>query len=402
MPFKSPFSFGSLRTEQLLPLAVGVFVVLCAVTVALIQLFGDPGAASPRRVVSLSPSPASAGVAERVPFSEAAVDSFELGAMGEALPLDEHGQPIPGAAPTGAVAPFPGGDPTAPPGQLRITLVQPTRGTSPVTPLPRAPISGFYEAGALGPIPIIASDGRTAANAYARPFTPQSERPMIAIIVGGLGFNRRATQQAIEDLPQDVTLSFVPYASGLQDWIDTARADGHEVLLEVPMEPFDPEADDTGPQTLQVGISPAENIERLENILSRAAGYFGVTNYQGGRFAANAQAAGPVAQALRRRGLALITTGIGQRTALSSEARRAALPMTAADRVIDSQREAEAIDEQLLTLEALALQNGAAIGAGFAYPVTIDQVGRWSAELSARGYQLAPASAVLRSRAGTL
>lgn len=402
MPLKPRFSFTLPRTERLLPLAVGVFVVFCAVTVTLIQLFGDPGAASPRQVVSLSPAPASAGVAERVPFSEAAVDSFDLGAMGEALPLDENGQPIPGAAPTGPAGAFPPGDPTAPPGQLRITLVQPTRGTSPVTPLPRAPISGFYEAGALGPVPIIASDGRTPANAYARPFTAQGDRPMIAIIVGGLGFNRRATQQAIEDLPQEVTLSFMPYSAGLQDWIDTARADGHEVMLEVPMEPFDPEADDTGPQTLQVGLTPAQNVERLENVLSRAAGYFGVTNYQGGRFAANAQAAGPVALALRRRGLTLITTGLGQRTALTSEARRAALPVTAADRIIDSQREADAIDEQLLTLEALALQNGSAIGAGFAYPVTIDQIGRWSAELSARGYQLAPASAVLRSRAGSL
>lgn len=402
MPLKPRFPFALPRTERLLPLAVGVFVVFCAVTVTLIQLFGDPGAASPRRVVSLSPAPASAGVAERVPFSEAAVDSFDLGAMGEALPLDENGQPIPGAAPTGPAGAFPAGDPNAPPGQLRITLVQPTRGTSSVTPLPRAPIAGLYEAGALGPVPIIASDGRTPANAYARPFTAQGDRPLIAIIVGGLGFNRRATQQAIEDLPQEVTLSFMPYAAGLQDWIDMARADGHEVMLEVPMEPFDPEADDTGPQTLQVGLTPAENMERLDNVLSRAAGYFGVTNYQGGRFAANAQASGPVALALRRRGLSLITTGLGQRTALTSEARRAALPVTAADRIIDSQREADAIDEQLLTLEALALQNGSAIGAGFVYPVTIDQIGRWSAELSARGYQLAPASAVLRSRAGSL
>jgi hypothetical protein len=107
-------------------------------------------------------------------------------------------------------------------------------------------------------------------------------------------------------------------------------------------------------------------------------------------------------QALRRRGLALITSGLGQRTAMSTEARRVSLPVTAADRIIDSRREADAIDEQLLTLEALALQNGSAIGAGFAYPVTIDQIGRWGAELGARGYQLAPASAVLRLRAGAL
>ena len=62
-------------------------------------------------------------------------------------------------------------------------------------------------------------------------------------------------------------------------------------------------------------------------------------------------------------------------------------------------READAIDDQLLNLEALALQNHSAIGAGFAYPVTIEQVGRWANDIGARGYQLAPASAVLNARA---
>jgi polysaccharide deacetylase 2 family uncharacterized protein YibQ len=387
---------------MLVPFAVGAFVVVCAAAIIAVQLFGDPRAAAPRQVVSLSPGPAYAGAAERVPFSEAAVENFDLGMAGEAVPLDENGQPIPGGSTAAPVSPFPAGDPNAPPGEFRITLVEPTRGRTASTPLARAPIAGFFEQGELGPIPVIASDGRTPASAYARPFTPVAGQPLIGIVVGGLGFNRRATEQAIADLPPEVTLSFVPYVAGLQQWIDAARADGHEVMLEVPMEPFDPDADDTGPQTLQVGLSPAQNVERLENILSRAAGYFGVTNYQGGRFAANAAAAGPVMQALRRRGLVLITSGLGQRTAMSTEARRLSLPVTAADRVIDTQREAEAIDEQLLTLEALALQNGSAIGAGFAYPVTIDQVSRWSMALSSRGYQLAPASAVLRSRAGAL
>jgi uncharacterized protein len=390
------------RLHFLIPLAVGAFVVICAGVVITVQLFGDPRAAAPRQVVSLNPGPAYAGAAERVPFSEAAVESFELGAGGEAIPLDENGQPVPGSAPVGSNSPFPSGNPNAPPGEFRITMVEPTRGRAQATPLARAPIAGFYEQGQLGPIPVIASDGRTPASVYARPFTAVPDRPVIAIVVGGLGFNRRQTEQAIADLPAEVTLSFMPYAAELQQWIDAARADGHEVMLELPMEPFDPDADDTGPQTLEVGLSPAQNVERLENVLSRATGYFGVTNYQGGRFAANAAAAGPVMQALRRRGLAMITTGLGQRTAMSTEARRVSLPVTAADRIIDSQREAEAIDEQLLMLEALAVQNGSAMGAGFAYPVTIDQIVRWSTALGARGYQLAPASAVLRSRAGAL
>ncbi|MEQ1619524.1 MAG: divergent polysaccharide deacetylase family protein [Terricaulis sp.] len=347
-----------------------------------IQIFGDPDAAGPKRVVSLAPATASAESAPRLSFEQANENAefFEL----TDLPST-----------TGAEVGEIGGD-----GQLRVSVVNTPEAARPATPpLPRAPIAGLTEAGPNGPLPIVAANGRTPAQAYARPFTAQAGKPMLAIVVGGLGFNATATTQAIDELPPEVTLSFVPYSNNLQSWVDRARARGHETLLELPMEPFDPDADDTGPQTLLASASPQQNTSRLEQLLSRATGYFGVTNYQGARFATSAQAAQPVVQALRRRGLAFVSSGIGQRTALSVEAQRAGLSSTAADRIIDARREADAIDDQLLNLEALALQNQSAIGAGFAYPVTMEQVGRWARDVGSRGYQLAPVSAVLNARA---
>ena len=367
--------------------AAGAFVLLGAGAIAAIQVFGDPGAAGPRRIVSLEPSQASAEAAPRMSFSDAAAEGSEMDPVAlEDLPHADGAQ-------IGEV----GED-----GQLRVTVVE--SGEAPggrpvVSPLPRAPFAGMTERGPSGLLPIIAANGRTSLQAYARPFTPEQGKPLVAIVIGGLGFNATATTQAIDELPPEVTLSFVPYTQNLQSWIDRARARGHEVMLELPMEPFDPDADDTGPQTLLASASSQQNITRLEQLLSRGAGYFGVTNYQGARFATSSQAASPVVQQLRRRGLSFISSGIGQRTALSVEAGRANLPNTAADRIIDARREADAIDDQLLNLEALALQNQSAIGAGFAYPVTMEQVGRWARDVESRGYQLAPASAVLNARA---
>jgi polysaccharide deacetylase 2 family uncharacterized protein YibQ len=364
--------------------ALAVCAGVGVLSLGAIQVFGDPSAAGPRRVISLEPSAASAEAAPRISFSDAVAEEglqpFDL----SELPAYE--------SEIGEIGPE---------GELRVAVVETPerRGGYRASPLPRAPISGLTEQGPNGPLPIVAQNGRTPAQAYARPFTRQGDRPLVSIIIGGLGFNARATQQAIDELPPEVTLSFMPYASDLQTWIDRARARGHEVMLELPMEPFDPAADDTGPQTLLASATAQQNITRLENLLSRGAGYFGVTNYQGARFATSGQASQPVVQALRRRGLALVTAGIGQRTALSVEAGRAGLTTTAADRIIDARREAEAIDEQLLNLEALALQNQSAIGAGFAYPVTMEQVGRWARDIEERGYQLAPASAVLTARA---
>lgn len=358
--------------------------VLALGALGAIQMFGDPSAAGPRRVLSLQPGDAAAS-APRISLSDAAEEAAEMQTFG----IDE----LPFAGEYGEIDEN---------GELRVAVVEaapatPSRPASP--PLPRAPLAGLFESGPNGPLPIVAANGRTPSQAYARPFTAQQGKPAIAVIIGGLGFNANATTQAIDELPAEITLSFVPYAQNLQSWIDRARQRGHEVMLELPMEPFDPDADDTGPQTLLAAAPAQQNISRLEQLLSRGAGYFGVTNYQGARFATSAQASAPIVQALKRRGLSFISSGIGQRTALSVEAQRASLPMTAADRIIDARREADAIDDQLLNLEALALQNHSAIGAGFAYPVTMEQVSRWARDVETRGYQLAPASAVLNARA---
>ncbi len=256
--------------------------------------------------------------------------------------------------------------------------------------LPPAPITGFFAPGPGGPLPIIAQDGRTPAQAYARPFNSNG-RPKIGLVVGGLGLNARATRQAIETLRPEITLSFVVYAEGLQGWIDMARAHGHEVLLETPLEPLDYPDNDPGPYTLMTDASPPETAKKLEWILSRATGYFGLTNYLGSRFLGDDRAYEALASSLRARGLAFVDDG--------SAARRGGnLPRATAERVIDDQLSAGAIDQQLLALEAGALQRGQSLGSGFAYPITLETVARWANEVEQRGYQLAPASALTTRR----
>ncbi|RAK57037.1 divergent polysaccharide deacetylase family protein [Phenylobacterium deserti] len=253
-------------------------------------------------------------------------------------------------------------------------------------PLASAPIAGFFAPGPGGPLPVIAPDGRTPFEAYARPFTSNG-KPKVAIVVGGLGLNARATRQAIETLPGVVTLSFTPYAEGLQGWIDMARAHGHEVLLETPMEPADYPDNDPGPYTLMADAQGPETVKRLEWVLSRATGYFGLSNYLGSRFLGDARAYDAFAGGLRSRGLGFVDDG-------AAAGKTGGIPRATADRVVDDSLSRPAIEKQLLALETKALQHGQALGAGFAYPVTLEMVARWTSEVEKRGYQLAPVSAL--------
>ncbi|MFT4091244.1 MAG: divergent polysaccharide deacetylase family protein, partial [Asticcacaulis sp.] len=255
-------------------------------------------------------------------------------------------------------------------------------------PLAPAPIAGLHQSGPDGPLPVIGSDGRTPAQAYARPFRSNG-KPKVALIVGGLGLNPATTRAAIEQLPAEVTLSFVPYADGLQTWIDMARAQGHEVLIEVPMEPVDYPATDPGPQTLMIKQSPDETLSRLSWVLGRATGYYGVINYQGSAFLRDRPAASNFTNSLKLRGLAFIDDGQGRGVA-------GAWGRASADRVVDAQLNAPSIQNQLDGLEATARARGHALGTGFAYPVTLAVAIKWTQGLEEKGLQLAPASAIAR------
>jgi polysaccharide deacetylase 2 family uncharacterized protein YibQ len=156
------------------------------------------------------------------------------------------------------------------------------------------------------------------------------------------------------------------------------------------MEPVDYPDNDPGPYTLMADGQPPETVKKLEWILSRATGYFGLTNYLGSRSspptrpttpspAPRAAAAWPSSTTARRRAAAAASRG----------------PRRAGDR---RQALRPAIDQQLGALEAGALQRGQALGSGFAYPVTLEKVALWANAVEQRGYQLAPASALTARR----
>ncbi len=248
--------------------------------------------------------------------------------------------------------------------------------------------------GPHGPLPIIAADGRRPANVYARPFDRSDTRPRISLVIGGLGLNEATTQAAIESLPPEVTLSFAPYAENLQRWIDTARAFGHEVLIEFPMEPFDYPNIDPGPATLLTTHNPEDRTDKLAWLYGRATGYVGVMNYQGARFTASEAAFAPVLEDLTARGLLYLDDGSSQRSLVRRLGFAAGGAIAVANRRIDLRPQSTPIGRALEELEATAEDGGVAIGVGFAYPVTVSEIVSWTETLQGKGLVLAPLSAV--------
>jgi polysaccharide deacetylase 2 family uncharacterized protein YibQ len=324
----------------------------------------------------------------------ALVGSGWLPGEAPAIPLRsaEAFAPIPSSSRVAAIATpptqQPERSPTAPP------LPAAPRDRSTAQPLLPAPDSALVETGPHGPLPIVGRDGRQPWRVYGRPFDRTDKRPRIAVIVTGLGPAGAVTDAAINELPGAVTLSFDPYTHRLNEWIDRARAAGHEILLAVPMEPLDYPRQDPGPFTLLTTLSAGDNLERLDWALSRVTGYVGLTNMMGARFTTSERDLAPIFEELKKRGLMFVDGGAAEQSVAGALAKSMNLPRVIADAALDAETTADAIDRRLAGLEALAQRNGAALGIGFAYPVTVERVAAWAKTLEAKALVLAPASAL--------
>lgn len=243
-------------------------------------------------------------------------------------------------------------------------------------------------------LPIIGLDGRKVWTDYARPFDLDDRRPRLAIVVMNLGLDERVTDMVIESLPGQVTLSYSPYAPDLAAQLERARTAGHEVMIDLPMEPLAFPRDDPGPRTLLTSLSTVENLNRLEWVLGQAPGYVGVTTWMGSQFTTVEDAMMPVLEGLKERGVLFLDSRDSSRSLASELASSIQVPRAFNNRFIDSPPSRAAIDRAMQDLELTAKQNDFAIGLGRPLPLTINRLAAWVPALEARGIAVAPVSAI--------
>ncbi len=261
-----------------------------------------------------------------------------------------------------------------------------------------APHPALVEQGRYGLMPIISADGRESWQVYARPFNDDHPNPLVALVFAELGMSRGKSHKVLQ-LPGAVTLAFSPYAEGLEEWVRQARAAGHEVLLEVPMEPPSYPADDPGPRALLTSLGPTQNLDRLDWLLGRFQGYVGIMESMGGRFASSPLHLEPVLAALKRRGLLYVDRRRGASSVSSAMAKGIDLLRVGAEIEIDIDPAPREIERRLVAAENRAQRTGSVVLVAHPYPVTVDAVRNWLGTLEDKALVLAPLTAVAARRA---
>jgi polysaccharide deacetylase 2 family uncharacterized protein YibQ len=321
-------------------------------------------APEPEKTVSAAPP-----VAKGVP---AAPPTSSFVAPPPPPPLDEPAIP-------------PTGESLAPPSFAQLPTPR-----EPAKPLAPAPSPDLLRLTAAGNLPIRAG-GREAWKAYARPVTVAQTKPgaKIAVVVTGLGLSLDGTNAAINKLPPDVSLSFSPYGVGLAEWIRKAREDGHEVLLDLPLEPINFPAHDAGPLAVLQSHSPGEAIGHLDAVLGKAAGYVGVVAPLHSPVTASESWAFMLGE-IKDRGLLFVGDGL---VGIEDKVMPAAGPVTL---VADETPFRTAVDAKLARALATAQRDGSAIITLSARPVAFERLLAFIASFPEKNITLVPVSALVR------
>jgi polysaccharide deacetylase 2 family uncharacterized protein YibQ len=376
-PLGLPPARGSRRRLSLAGIAAGTAAV--AVVAGLIWLAvasrngGDTTAvATIKGAPAASVAPETTGSISKAPLSTPAAPA--TGASG-----------LTDITPDGAVTDVGGGD---------VVIHDPSE-PAPVR-LAAAPREGLVEQGTYGLLPRIGEDGTRPLEAYARPAQPAPGMRRIAIIVGGIGVSAESTQEALDKLPGEVTLAFAPYGAALPQTLGAARAIGHEILLQLPLEPFDYPKNNPGPRTLTTDASVSDNLDRLHWLMSRITTYVGVVNYMGARFTADADKLAPVLADIGGRGLLYLDDGSSARSR-AADAAGAKTPFLRADVILDADGDTASIDVRLNQLSAIARERGYAIGIATAFPTSIERIAAFAQAAADHGIVLVPLSSLVQT-----
>jgi polysaccharide deacetylase 2 family uncharacterized protein YibQ len=257
------------------------------------------------------------------------------------------------------------------------------------------PMPDLVEKSEFGSLPRISDGNIRPLDAYSQSNGVTGSN-RIALIVGGLGLSQTGTQAAIKTLPSSISLGFSPFGNSLQRWMQNARREGHEVVLQLPMEPLGYPSIDPGPRTLTSVAEEGHNLMNLRWSLGRMTNYPVVMNYLGAGLTGKPGPLRPLLQEIRDRGLGYIDDGSASASVAIKLAREMRLPNASGNIVIDAVRDADRMRANLQALESLAKVRGYAIGTASAFPETVKIITEWAKQARSRDITIVPVSNLLK------
>ncbi len=260
-----------------------------------------------------------------------------------------------------------------------------------------APVEGLIENSEFGPLPRIHPEtGITPFEAYRRPFTlNRQDKKLLSFVVTDYGLSKSNSERVLKALPKEVTFVLSPYAQDPQEWIDKARAKGHEVWLNIPIQNQNFGLRDPGPAALLLRSSLKHNTELMRQLMGSVQGYAGIASYTDEIFVNSPTLMKTTMGEIYKRGLAFMELNARPEDTIKDAALSGGAPYTEIDMVMEQLENKEFKISNLSILAGLAGDQGYAIAQLRPSPNIIKQFENWHKLALDQGLTLAPASATI-------
>lgn len=263
----------------------------------------------------------------------------------------------------------------------------PEKTTLPLTDL-------IEEKAPYGALPIIRpSDGLRPFDAYRKTFPSNNlSKPLIVLVMLDYGLSEQASKSVLDVFPENINFVLSNSAQKKTEWIQKAYDHGHEVWLDLAVEPENYPLNDRGTHTLLTSSSVEKNQDSLFHQLGSGAGYAGVFVSEKTPYFSSGADADFVANSVFERGLGLAinTQNIDRVVRTSAIAKKAPFYTGSMFTLTTSKQ----TDTLFRTIENDARKNGFSIVLFYPFPTSQKFVLNWIGVLKASGFALAPLSVI--------
>ncbi len=217
----------------------------------------------------------------------------------------------------------------------------------------------------------------------------------LALVIDDIGMSVGQLQPFL-DLDADLSFAIIPETRQAVRCLELIRANGHEALLHLPMEPFQ-HTNLLPPGSITTDLSDAEITRRVEKDLDELPGVRGVNNHMGSKATQDERVMSRVLSAVQSRGLFFLDSKTMPDTVVGTVAHRLAVPHAArSGEFLDDGGVTRRARSILLALGREAVREGSAIAIGHPHPGTARAIAQALPELKAMGVRIVPVSDLTR------
>ncbi|HAJ56904.1 MAG TPA: hypothetical protein DCL35_03935 [Candidatus Omnitrophica bacterium] len=243
------------------------------------------------------------------------------------------------------------------------------------------------------PVPVEPRKQEVVRQPAVKPM-PSVVQGKIAIVIDDWGYNLK-NKDFITDNDFHLTLSILPFGEYSTHVAQLARHKNKDVIIHVPMEPYNKENYGLEENTLLTSMDKNRIVRILDSAFADVPHAKGISNHMGSKATEDVRLMRIVMEYLKQKGMFFLDSLVTSKSVCRGLAGKLRLGFTQRDIFIDNESDPGYIRAQVLKLAQKAKRLGVAIGIGHDRKSTIEVLKEMMPLLEEEGYQFVNLSEVV-------